>query len=255
MGLRISFCVGLITLALVRAYAAQAETGLESLASEIQQFLDEKSATGPSANPRSDPARGWLAQLRTGIARNNRAEIESALLQLPTYLDSAPIRQHCEEVVAKLKSERDAEEKSLSDQVEKALQHASAVVRSATKPEELDPVLQELSRLRDEKSKMTPSAAPRPNCEEAVRFVRAWQDYLSQAAAGDISGAKKTLENLRDRLGADLIPRSEILRRIQARPEVAFATPAPAREEMMKGILVRAKTLNDLNGTIAELEK
>ena len=225
------FAAGIVFLASTQSWSAAKNEKLEKLATSIQQVLDQKhepKSAQPGAYP--DAGRMLLLQLRSAISRNDAMQIESALQGISGLIDSEPLRKECEEISSQMGIERDAREKKTEEEINGSLKRAAGAVRSAAKPADLDAVLHELGQLggrRNEQESSRSVSNALNKVQPTLQFVTHWQDYLASTVTGNIQAAREALNNLASGYNAnqpDLIPRSEILARMQS-------LKAPQREQ------------------------
>ncbi len=207
-----------------------------------------------------------LGQLRAAIARGEPTQIEEILNQLPAYFSSDDVKKEAEKLAETLRSERETEEKAAVAQIDAAVQHAGTAVRAAKKAADLDAVLTELGKFRNQRDRNynSPTVQAALNGLQSVQqFVTHWQDYLANLDDGNIDAATSALQNITNYSeSANLIPRSEILARLQAlkkpitpRGRTGDAESETSPAERMEQILAKTKTLKDMDGALKDLRK
>ena len=230
----------------------------------------------PTSPPPSDPLAALRATLRNDISASqtrsapgpgNRIGAEqSALyaLERASSEDSASaednlrqllnadlpdsVRAQVTAALQHIQEMRAARANSYQNDVNAALQRASAAVLKAQKARELDPVIVDLRKVMEVgRSGRDPTISEKRNqVERAVRFVQTWQDYLWDMENGKFGSAGQKLMNLSQ--GEEIFPglgRSGILERIRTTEE--------AQKNLVKSALQKIKTLDDLTAVFEEL--
>lgn len=251
-----------VTAAITAVPAEDGDGELEKLAAQIQQEVDaRKDAKGDVRSALDQPELILGGQLRAAIAGGNAGQIETSLRELSSYLESADLRRQSQELAAKYHLKRAAEEKEELARVETALQQAGEAVRTAKVPADLDATLSALGAVRERREfgeqASSALALAEQKAQPTLQFVKLWQDYLAQDAAGDTTAVHETLERLAGlEGGVTLIPRSQILsllhpaeRTLRGVPKAAAGTPD------VEDILGQIKTPADLHGALQQLEK
>ena len=239
----------LVVLLLVSADAQNTASKLDQLANDVEQALAAQKPEHRSPQMgMADSSRTWVTTLRAAIARGELTQIQAILEQLAASLESDTLRERCLQAAAEARTQREAKEKETADDIAATLKRAGDVVRTATKPAELDPVLQELGKLRTLRQELQSSSALSSSIsqvEPAIQFVTSWQNYLAQRTASDGKAAQESLDRIINMTQVVLLPRSEILARrygnLNPAPASPTATPKPDQEFEFE-----LKTPNDL---------
>ena len=269
---------GIVFLAFAQAWPAEKNEKLEKLATAIQQVVEKNKELKPSQpGAYQDAGRMLLAQLRSAILRNDTAQIESALQGLSCTIDPEPLRTQCEDLSVQMRGEREAREKKTAEEINAALKRASEAVRTAKKAADLDDVLHALGQLGERRNEQPSSNAVSSalnKVQPMQQFVARWQDYLANLASGNTQAASEALNHLAGNYNMnqpDLIPRSEILARIQSLKQPRKKTNAdnPAKESQPDELVVEKplrfdksartivfdiKKLDELNGVVQAFE-
>jgi len=213
-------------------FAGKDKASLEKMATAIEQNIakipQSKGALRPGPGGFSQSpaamARMLLSQFRTGIAENDPAQMESALSGLSSLVDSDPLRKECLALTAQMSEVRVAQEKKAAEEIHTLLENAAPTVAAAKKASDLDALLADITRMESQGRNL--SSAPR--LEGIHQYAKLWQDYLSCSAFGNGRGVREALQQLSNANGnlPDLIPRSEILARLQA-----MANPIVVRDD------------------------
>ena len=258
--------LGILALTAVHAWGDDHADQIQKVATDVQQALDARSAANPPARDAlPDGARGALAQLQGALPARETAYAESALGLLTVYLDAGPARQECIDLVATLRREREATEKKTLADIETAIDRATAAVRTAKAPADLDPIVSQLGQFRMDRFEpmsSRPIMAASARANSALRFVTQWQDYLSELAAGNREQSQQALRSL-SQTEIFLIPRSEILARqheysttmIDAAPTPEPPGPVKPDSPAVAGIVAGIKTLDTLTPALDVLDK
>jgi hypothetical protein len=273
------FFAGVVCILFATSSLAQnSDKDLQKLAADAEQELNaKKQAKDPAPASQPDTGRMALSQFRGAIARGNSAEIEMALMGLSAYLDSDQLRMQCDELAAKFHAEREAQEKKTVEEINTALKQAGDAVRAAKKPADLDAVLHDLGQLRERRNGQQSSAVIESalnKVEPTLQFVMDWQDYLADTSAGKNQAAREALQKLSNgyRNQPDLIPRSEILARLEfiIKPPIRqndeetpngetqsdnLTVEKPLRlEKSTRDIVFNIKKLDELDAVVKALE-
>lgn len=154
--MRVAFAAVLFIASTVLVGAEPPNAKLEKLVEEIQQALDaDKRPARPATI--GDNGRHLLVTLRGGISGGDLAQIESSLMQLAFYVESAPLRARCEEAAREIRASREAKDKQERADVTALLQRATDAIRSAKKPSDLDDLLRDLGAVRRNRADQLPS--------------------------------------------------------------------------------------------------
>jgi hypothetical protein len=232
---RIFFVVGAFSSFLTAAFAAESGEGLKKLAADLQKALADQPPEKEGKASRPDVSRRILAQLQMAILRGETLQLEAALQDAAAVVESDAIRAECIEISTQLEAERQAKEQQKLAEMDVALKAAGDAVRSSKKAQDLDLTVQSLGALQNQRDTMSGSMAismELNKVQSALRFVTRWQDYLAATEAGNRATALNILENLSnmDGYAVELMPRSEILHRINVNPTES-EEPAPPTEK------------------------
>jgi hypothetical protein len=210
--------------------------------------------SGPEQErPSRDFAGEFISQLRSALASGG--PIEELLRNARQYAKSEKVAKLCDALLLAVQKEREAREGAFVSEMEGVCRRAGEAALKAQKAADLDPVLVELSRLRDQPQRGYTEVGRRATekIRSTIRFVTLWQDYLAQLAAGNQKVAREKLTSLADDAGFPIVPRSEILARLNPLPP---AQP-PARSDMntpaVEAIMLRINTLEDVAPAMKEL--
>ena len=269
---------GIVFLAFTQSWSAEKNEKLEKLAAAVQQAVEQNKELHPTQpGPYPDTGRMLLAQLRGAMARNDTAQLELALQGLSVMIDSEPLRKQCEDLSAQLRGEREAQEKKTTDEINAALKRAAGAVRTAKTAADLDNVLHELGQFGERRNEQQSSSAVSSalnKVQPMLQFVTRWQDYLANLASGNTQAASEALNNLAGNNNMnqpDLIPRSEILARIQtlrqprqknsadnaakeSQPDELTVEKPLRFEKSTRTIVFDIKKLDELKGVIQAFE-
>lgn len=269
---------GIVFLALTPSWSAEKNEKLEKLAKAVQQVVEQNKEPTP-AQPGAYPNAGrmLLSQLRNAMARNDSVQIEMALQGLSGAVDSEPLRKQCEDFSTQMRVEREAREKKSAEEINAALKRAAEAVRAAKKAADLDNVLHELGQLGERRNEQQSSNAVSNalnKVQPLQQFVARWQDYLANLASGNTQAAAEALNQLAGNNNMnqpDLIPRSEILARIQSlrqprqkhtednsnnekQPDALIVEKPLRFDKSTRTIVFEIKKLDELKGVVEAFE-
>ncbi len=214
-----------------------------------QEVAGRKGESGPRGE-RASMAPMMLTQLHDSLLSGEGSGRESALDQIASYFDSEGVRQAVEKLRGALHAEREARDKAAVSEVQTALANAAKAIQTAHIPADLDGAITALDQLRGydrySRGQDTVLQATRTQVQNAFRFVTIWQTYLADSAAGDWSRAVQDLQSTSDSDSSALIPRSQVLARIdEAKKAVTSYPDARCRE-----IVSKTRSLDDLTAAI-----
>ena len=245
---------------------------LKHLEDAVKKEVESAPSPAPSGSAsedyqhRPEAGRMYLAQLRNTLARGEPAQIEEMLNQISVYFTSDAVKNEAESLAAELRKEREAKEAAQIAELNTAIQHASDAVRGAKTPADLDAVLMELTKFREQRENSYGSPMLRAalnKAQSAQQFVTRWQDYLAGLDAGNIEAATNALQNISNtNETAALVPRSEVLAKIQALKnsdvplrKSAGGERAISPAERLDEIMAKTKTLDDVDAALKALRK
>jgi hypothetical protein len=176
------------------------------------------------------------AQLEGGISQGSY-ETPRILAQISAASPSEKVQQICKELSQQLRTEREQRETEFLSQADAAIKSAGAAAVKAKSEKDLDAVLQELGHLRENRNEQMSELLRRASAkvEATVQFITRWQDHLAQANADNLKAAREILRNLAESSSYPIVPRSEILSRMQAISE------AETKAKALPGSLIPAK--------------
>lgn len=199
-------------------WAADYTAQLQQLFSALEHNFDKsKSPPFQTVGPLRAPTP--LTQLREAIISHNSAQIESSLLLLSDFTNSASLRDQCQALAAQIHQDNLQAAQKLADDSTALLSEARHTVASAKTAADLDDIIRRLTQYRDAAAGGEFSSQyPVSQIDPTLQFIMGWQSYLSAAAVGDIQSASEALQQLANANQAAiyLIPRSEILARYEA---------------------------------------
>ncbi|MGA3170262.1 MAG: hypothetical protein ABSE62_04545 [Chthoniobacteraceae bacterium] len=198
---------------------------------------------------------GW--QIRAAIAQNNYSQVDDLLNQIPMLFKSGDVLQAAGRVRAILDNQRAAREKAISTEADAGIEAAVKAVQGAKSASDLDQTIDNLGQLQEQMGGGF-SDASRASIEKlrsAREFVMRWQDYIASREAGDAGQARDTLRQLENENDFLIIPRSQIISRIN---ELSNVTPAAATipetpMQRISDIVGRTKSPDGIPAAIGEL--
>lgn len=231
---------------------AHAQTdSLAALESAIRKEI-QKSETSDSENRDRPRNPGFiLSQLREAVRRHDSRQTDAALAEITALFVSEPVRTMADKLRGELRVEQAAREKERVTRIRALLAGASAAIKAARKPADLDNAIRDL---RDFTEHQQPDSAEirdeMRKVQNARQFVLFWQDYLAADAAGDSKRAQQALQNASG-IATDLMPRSQILSRAD---EVSNRkSPDLDLHEQAREIAAKAKSLDDIPAALDAL--
>lgn len=233
----------------VHAQTPSSDALREVEAAMRQEVAGRKGEPGPRGE-RASMAPMMLTQLHDALLRGEGSGRESALDQIASYFDSEAVRQAVEKLRGALHAEREARDKAAVAEVQTVLANAAKAVQSARTPVDLDGAITALDQLRGQdgyaRGEDSILRATQTQVQHAFRFVTTWQTYLADSAAGDWSRAVQDLQNTSDSDTASLIPRSQVLARIDEAKKAVTSFPDVRCREIMS----KTRSLDDLTAAI-----
>ncbi|MCE0497365.1 MAG: hypothetical protein LV481_05395 [Methylacidiphilales bacterium] len=193
---------------------------------------------------------------------NQLNQLQSTLQQILSVYTSDAVQKAGRDLLDEIKNEQKARSDAINTEVEGVLDRAKDAILKAQKPADLDAVLQELQKAQSLPNGMSYPGMFYPGAQNSVQrlsaayqFTTGWQDYLSALAGGQTEQAGNYLRNLsQNGYGITVIPRSEILQRIQdlgkAKTDVKTAAPGPSAEDIFNNI----KTLDEMEPALRQIQ-
>jgi len=261
----------LVCIAVVAARADLAADLLGQLKNEIKAEAKVAREKGDNDSGPDDFHRMQEMLIRLQQSAAEESGRDAGMLQaveaIAAVSHSEKIDGICQALATELRGNITRKEEALSTELEKTLGEALRTTLAAKHAKDVDAPLIAIGKLAHQ-SEAQIARAPKlralaAQVQQLLEFLRRWQDYLSDAEAGDIHGARQILTQLssssRDFSG--LMPRSELLARLnevqKASGIVKETLPVSPQELETKAreFLRKAKTLEDLAPTLAELER
>jgi hypothetical protein len=253
-----------------QAWAGEVDDNLKKFEAALQKNAktQEKTPATPENPVPPDLSVIMLPRLRECIAANNLKgaveilqQLNSAMLQ---HLNPAKIsdetKKATDDLLATLLKEQETRDKAVAAWVEETMKHATEAVKNAKVPTDLDPVLAELTKAKNQPENRRfyneETQRNRSQIEGAYRFVARWQDFLVARAAQNQNQIRQCVRELAS-MEVQLMPRSEILAKTQeSLPAEGEAIKSDRRaEEAADELVAKVKKLDDVAELIAELHK
>lgn len=241
-------------LLLLGARADAVKDQLTALENAILQEEEQRQTAPNSAQlgPPTSMGRMAVDQLRQTLdAGYERQQVDRAVGEVSARYSSPAVKTAVAQLQTALRDWRARSEMENQARVDTVIEGARKAILTAEKPSDLDASLDaledEVSRLRpgrsgDERGPGRPVSADRD-------FVKVWQDYLSNKAAGYEEACIRNLEVASDNLAADLVPRSFVLERArQLNGNADGASP-----EVVRSIVAQTKSLDDIPRALDQL--
>jgi hypothetical protein len=237
------------------SFAQSSQADLKALEAAVRKEGDEQQKKAGSNGERYDMramGASVIGQLRNAVSRGDSQQAEEALNQLLPYFRSETVMEAATKLREQLMAERATRDKSCVTQLRSAIDFAGKAVKSANKPADLDEALRRLTDVRwqsdDRNSEVV--RAEINKVQNARQFVLNWQDYLSARDAGDMQRALSSLRSAGSMDTADLMPRSEVLARIET-----FSKQPGKPEPSLRQIVGGSVTLAGLPAAIEVLNR
>ena len=165
-----------------------------------------------------DRSAGWAEQVRAYLEQGQSEQAEQLLSQLAASSKSEPVLTACRKLRGEIHRERDAKEQTMLKRYHDAATDAESAVKSARVPADLDAALRELGELGNTREDYRASSAIQTEASRVQnlrRYVVLWQDYLASREHGDKQTATEKLRSISQDGSAEILPRSEILARLE----------------------------------------
>jgi tetratricopeptide (TPR) repeat protein len=240
----------LLAASLLPALADDNSTAIAAAIITLEKAVDADAAKVPPG-PDAAKARGYVKLLKDNVGRNNFNTAINNADHIGTF-DPTPEVQKIVAALTPLLSQAEADAQSnLSALTKTTLDDATTAVKTKTSPKDFDPVLSEVeSALATARS--TPMAPDREQTynqlQGASRFVRSWQNYLVDKAAGNSQSASNDLRLLSEGGSMDTfspIPRSDLLQ-LEMKEAATASTSNMAK--------IQLHSLDDVPSALAQIE-
>jgi hypothetical protein len=200
-----------------------------------------------------------LAQMKNPAYGNMDAQIA----QITSMYSSTEVQEATTNLLNEIKKERKEKTDAEITGVKALLTRAGTAITQAKKPEDLDDLIEEMSRHANNQyggnSALQGDQELLRRLNSAYEFVKQWQNYLAHMANGQTDQARNDLQSLSNNNGGEgLLPRSKLLE-LEApdkllaqgvKPAPAVSGPAAQAQALLDGM----KTLDDIKPTLAKLE-
>ena len=209
---------------------------------------------------RGDMGMMFLAQVRAAIARGEPSQLDELLNQIPVYLKSEAVRDAADKLRTAVNAERAAKDQEFAARIDAAITAASKAVQDAKKPADLDETLSSLARLQEQGDGRYSDRyrARIDKVQNARQFVVRWQDYLANLDSGNLQQAIQNLQNASNENSANMIPRSEILAKIEELTKAKQGGSGQGQETLaqkISKILDKTKSLDAIPAAIDALNE
>ena len=198
-----------------------------------------------------------LVQLRSAISQGDAAQIAAILNQMATIFKTDAVLAAADKVKKSLDAERVAKEQALHEQVDTAISGAAKAIQGSKTAADLDESLDNLAHLQERLEVQNSGSTPllMNKVRNTRQFVISWQDYIANRDEGNTQQALQNLQNIANSNITDLIPRSEVLARMDTLPK--SNQKGPEQQDLptqkVKEILDKTSSLDGIPATIAEL--
>ena len=201
---------------------------------------------------RGEATANWTVQLRANLEQGEYEQAQRLLSELAAYSKSEPVLSACKQVREAIQRERETKEQSVLRRYHEAEANAESAVKSARAPVDLDAALRKLSETSDAREDYRASGAVRAEASHVQslrRYVILWQDYLASRQYGDDRTALEKLRSVSQEGLADVLPRSDILARI----EELKRSQETSAVDRAGAVLGKLKTLDQIAEVVPEL--
>lgn len=227
----------------------------EELLTAIKDEANKLADIDPGNN-RDHSARYLIRQIQAALATGNNRQIEQLLESTDVKLSSEKSAQGFAKLKTALKAERDQKSEATIARMETLLKTTRDKIAQAKSPDELDGVLEELSKnatesSNDDQGNESSNARIRrlyQQTSSAKQFTIYWQDYLQAKKSGNTRQATNSLQSLTNQENS-LMPRSQLLARI----EQEKSTPEAASPVDAFAIVDGIKSLDDMQAALKSL--
>ena len=252
-------CISLLAASIQVGFAEEIPALMSTLQTAIDKEESQKPQRDEAANRydgRGNMGFALVAQLRAAISRASQDQADEVLNQIRSYWKSDAVRDAANNLGQAMQADQAARDKARGEVVNNAISAAVAAIQKAKTPADLDEAISTLGKM-SEQNDYRNSERDHSRIQKvanARQFVILWQDYLSCLASGKLEEAVQHLRNASNRNEVNLVPRSEILAKLNAlstpgQPE-APAKPVDQRESQIKIILANTKSLDQIPAAI-----
>jgi hypothetical protein len=220
---------------------------ISSLKGELKEL-----AGNEDDDDRSDAVKQYLRQIQSALAQENGEYIIQSLESNDNYAPSEKVQQAAAKLKQAVKNEQIQRSRDTAAELQRLITEARGKVIAAKNPEDLDDLIESLSREKfnnsDDGEDKDPATTATirslfTSLNYAKQFCTLWQDYLQAKKSGNSGRAATTLQSLSQQENP-LIPRSQII----ARLDQERATP-----EDFEGILEGVKSLDQMSAALQQL--
>lgn len=217
--------LSLLAALLAAPLVADTETALPSLDDALKNFAAPPVFAGAMSDSSSSGALGvsmneWRNAQSQIVSLNNylaNEDYSNALNQARQYARQATtpeLRKQWNDLIAALVVEQRRVEETTITRIEDALKTAAAATLEATKPAQLDSIIEDLHALQDgSRHRSSPRAQRTYNrLSNAISLLNQWQDMLFSLEAGEHDTVRQQLRSFSTNTShTRFIPRSQIL--------------------------------------------
>ncbi|HEV3410511.1 MAG TPA: hypothetical protein VG095_09455 [Chthoniobacterales bacterium] len=244
----------LLTISPAGALTPEANRLVDDLERALRKTEEKPRQVQPRNGETQSFSREFVTRLRLVLASGG-GNVEEMLNSVRYHGDSDEIAKICDALLSAVRNEREAKEAAFVSEVDASCKRAGDLLLKAQTATDLDPVLVELSRLRDQQQRAYSEVGRRATAraEATIRFVTRWQDYLVQLSVGNEKAAREKLTSLADDTSFPVVPRSEILARLNPLPTPTPPPRADVNTPAVEAIMLRIATLEDVAAAVKEL--
>ena len=256
-------CWLIVAVAFVTATATVAAESSSDVITQLEAAMRTElaqkppgAATSRRGESETDRRQMLLSHVRPSLSRGLRDEraADEVIAQILVSFESDAVRLAVEKLRETLRSEREANEKALIEQLQRTIGEVSAAIRNAKTAADLDHVVRNASGDRD--AQLSTSDAARKlgeHLRQVHGFALRWQEYLAHSTAGRAKPAEQILRDVSGMTAVDVIPRSEILARIAELQGETAQEKTDVPVERLREVMAKTKTLDEIVAALQAL--
>lgn len=229
---------------------------------EIRELIKPLESDSAEVKQQKARLRAYPDQLQQMIEQGQWSQFtsDSGLMRYNgTDLAIPGLAEKLTNLSALVKKEQAAREQAQIEQAESLLARVGEELKAAKKAEDLDDLLTELSRYRNDGYSNPPRlAALQRSLQSALQVAGNWQEYLIAEEAGDFRSSRNSLQQISSQLASNpILPRSHVLRLLNPAPQNRAGADGGAAEEQaprLEAIIARLAETGDSATALAELK-
>lgn len=231
-----------------RAFNEETTRVADELVTTLQAEAKELAVDGD--DNQANALRQYIRQVKSAIDQTNNRSLNQYLDNLGNFDPSKEAQQAIEALKQAVQKEYDGNTQAAISELRGVIAQAQEKVSRAVEPEELDKLIETLTRIRKTSGNSDPNLDSndptlrtlKSEIDDARQFTITWQDYLHASNRGDSSASIRALKNLTQR-DYSLIPRSKLIARMDFEQidydEIAKITDAISSLEEIKPAIAK----------------